>query len=400
MAVAECPSCRVKIKVKDEILGRKAKCPKCATPFVVEDVSAAPVSERPQAPPPIPKPIIVDAPITARRPPKVEVAEDELDEVPPPRRGRDRDADEEEERPSRRRRRDEEDEDDDRPSRRRRDEEDDDDDADRGPRSRRDDDEDGYETERAGKRWSGTRTGLQMVFISTLVILGFVVITSIAAMYSPMPAMRDPQLGRPNAGGAVAGGLVQTMSGCVMMIAMIVGFVGTCMCCGAPHPVTRSRARVAVGCFAGGVILAIGVVLVGVVFAVGAGMQQAQNQQFNRPADPGLLGQLAGAGIIVILGLVVAGALFLCSFVFWILFHASIGEKFRDRSLRNHSFIYLGGFFGILLLQFLFGMMIGMMSANNPRLMIILLAITQTIFNIVIYGWYAYLCRQTIKTLS
>ena len=393
MPLAECPSCRVKIRVKDEMLGRTAKCPKCASPFTIEDappprprildlpvapaptptpkievvldeleeVPAASISERPQAPP-------------ARRSPKVEIVEDEFDAAAP-HRGRNYEGDDEAISSRRRRRRDE----------------------DEGEG----DDDDGFQRERAGKRWNGTRSGLQIVFMSVLVILGFGVLHSILGMFPSSAGMRGGPPGRPMLqAGVGAAQVFQTAIGCVMAVTYLVAFIGMCLCCGAPDETTRTRARVAVGCVAGGVVLAFIVLVVGTIFAAGAVVHQVHDAQFNQPPDVGLLGQLAGAGIVLVLGFIVVAGLGLCAFVFWILFHASIGEKFHDSPLRKHAFIFLGGAFGVQILGILFHAVIDAVVANNIQAAAILNGIIQLACNIAFYGWYASLCRQTIQRLS
>lgn len=49
-SIVDCPSCNRKLRVPDELLGKKVKCPTCATVFAAS--SFAPPTEPPPAPPP------------------------------------------------------------------------------------------------------------------------------------------------------------------------------------------------------------------------------------------------------------------------------------------------------------------------------------------------------------
>jgi hypothetical protein len=82
--VSECPSCGQKLKVPDNLVGKKVRCSKCASTFVAESVTAKPPAA---APPPAPA-----------RPPRDDEREEQYDD-------RRRDDVEDEERPRRRSRR-------------------------------------------------------------------------------------------------------------------------------------------------------------------------------------------------------------------------------------------------------------------------------------------------------
>src|SRR5262245_16581401 len=83
--VSECPSCGQKLKVPDNLAGKKVRCSKCAGTFVGDNVTASAAA----APPP--------APVRSTRP---------RDEEPEERYDDRRAEEEEEERPRRRSRRD------------------------------------------------------------------------------------------------------------------------------------------------------------------------------------------------------------------------------------------------------------------------------------------------------
>jgi hypothetical protein len=131
--IVSCPDCNRKLRVPDDLLGKKVKCPGCGQKFLAEPAEA-PEDARPRAA------------VTAR-----------LDEPPPPRRHADED-----DAPKSRRRRDEE-EDEDYPASRRRD--DDDEDRRGGPIASKADVRQG---------WERVRFGVNLVIIATWVLVGTV----------------------------------------------------------------------------------------------------------------------------------------------------------------------------------------------------------------------------------
>jgi hypothetical protein len=157
--ITTCPDCDKKLKVPDNLLGKKVKCPGCSKMFTAEDSSAPePSSSKPR-----------DGSVTNR----------------PSAQPRRRDDDEEEDRPRSRGRRDEDDEDDDGRgrgrSRGRRD--DDDDDRGRGRRRRDDDDDDYGDRGRRGRDdfreprnlkrvYQGVAFGFQLCQIGGWVLVG------------------------------------------------------------------------------------------------------------------------------------------------------------------------------------------------------------------------------------
>jgi predicted Zn finger-like uncharacterized protein len=109
--VTECPECQRKLRVPDELLGKKVKCPSCGTTFAaaaseqalptapLQEEDTSPPARRKSAPPPEEQYEMEEAPQRRRRAPEPE--EDDLDEEPD-----DEEEEEEyEERPRRRRRR-------------------------------------------------------------------------------------------------------------------------------------------------------------------------------------------------------------------------------------------------------------------------------------------------------
>jgi predicted Zn finger-like uncharacterized protein len=75
----DCPSCNRKLRVPDDLQGKKVKCPTCGTTFTAGASAAPPPAEEEERPAP--------APVTPRRP----APPDEYDEEPPGREGDDED---------------------------------------------------------------------------------------------------------------------------------------------------------------------------------------------------------------------------------------------------------------------------------------------------------------------
>jgi predicted Zn finger-like uncharacterized protein len=78
----DCPSCNRKLRVPDELLGKKVKCPTCGTVFQADE-SSAPAGPEEADPPVTSYPEEERAPIDRRRDPE----DDEGDALSPPRRG-------------------------------------------------------------------------------------------------------------------------------------------------------------------------------------------------------------------------------------------------------------------------------------------------------------------------
>jgi hypothetical protein len=122
----QCDDCGKKLRLRDDLAGKRIKCPGCGEPLTV----TAALEEIEDEPPPRKTAVrSADA-----RPAIKRSRDDDEDERPAPKRRRDED-DEEDERPAAKRRRDDE-EDDERPARRRRDDDDEDEEDDR-PRKKK-----------------------------------------------------------------------------------------------------------------------------------------------------------------------------------------------------------------------------------------------------------------------
>lgn len=197
--IVSCPDCERKLRVPDNLIGKKVKCPGCGVMFtaLVSGGGAIIKKEKPAEVEPI-----VESPRGRR---VVEEEEDEED-VPRSRNRRRRDDDDEDDdddRP-RRRRRDEDDDEDDRPRRRARAEDDyDDEDDDRSRRRRREEEdwdvEDRPDPRRDRAGWRRFRTGIFLNVIGLWIWLGgmwfYVLMYLLAMLFAPNVMLQIGSIG-------------------------------------------------------------------------------------------------------------------------------------------------------------------------------------------------------------
>jgi hypothetical protein len=236
--IISCPDCERKLRVPDDLLGKKVKCPGCSVMFkaVVAGGEEEELEEVDEEPAP-------------RK--RAAAREERVSERPNGRRPSRRDEEEEDDRPSRRRR-DDDDDDDRRSSRRRRRDDDDDEDYPRSRRRRYDDDDD-YDDDRREMSparqktaWGKVRTGINLVMIGTWVWVGgsfiFALCAALAAillgsaitsLMSGSPGSADGSLGT-----AVGGGLVLVAGAGILalcsFVEVVMRLVGYGMCMGVP----------------------------------------------------------------------------------------------------------------------------------------------------------------------
>ncbi len=159
-----CPECQGKLRIKDELLGKKIKCPKCQKAFVAK------VEEKEPA-----EPEEIEEEEAPARPAARKRRDEDEDERPRKKR-RDEEEEEEDDRPRKKRRDEEDEEEEDAPKKKRRDEEEEEEEE--RPRKKRRDDED--EDEDGAKKKASSpeemlkwlRLSLMLVFIGTCVTLG------------------------------------------------------------------------------------------------------------------------------------------------------------------------------------------------------------------------------------
>jgi hypothetical protein len=266
-------------------------------------------------------------------------------------------------------------------SRRRRDEDRDDDDDDdrRRQRQRR-------RRASSGNSWGTASTGMKMMFGSVIgMMLAFMIILPTTFHE---PAIQDPFQAAPRQQNPIA-----TLGGCIVIIAAIVSFIGACMCCAAPdrsaHRWALSSLLTAIGSF-----LFMCILFVIVAAAIGANANQ--NQNFNA-------GNLMAMGIGMILVLIVGALIMLASFVFWMLFHASVARALGNDSLLHQSYWYIAAPFVQQGLNFVIGLVAGIqIQRGNPLSGFgnVLVHIFQMVLMLAVSAWYAAICWQTFRTMD
>jgi hypothetical protein len=160
--VVNCTKCQKKLKIPDELLGKKVKCPTCSAVFTAE------ASEAVEEDRPAPKPAVKKPPV-----------EDEDDDVPAPKAKRKPVDDDDDEgvsaKPSKRKTADDDEDEDEPPKKTSKRKVDDDDDEDEAPRkkSKRRDDDDDDDDDRPKRRRGGALKPHHGVIILICAIVGY-----------------------------------------------------------------------------------------------------------------------------------------------------------------------------------------------------------------------------------
>jgi hypothetical protein len=205
-------------------------------------------------------------------------------------------------------------------------------------------------------RWGATLVGLALIFWSVLIMAVLAGITQVVGL----AAGSNPQFmfgGGPGGGGgnpqqAAALGLGMMALGCGMIIVMIVGFVGMCMCCTVP---SESGAK---GRAITTVILVVVFIITLIIFGIALffmAINQAQRMGGPGPGFP--FGQNALIGLMVSAAL---GELLIVTL--WLMFHKAIADYFQNTRLARASVWFVVAFLVFLvvsqLLQFLINPML------------------------------------------
>jgi hypothetical protein len=297
----------------------------------------------------------------------------------------------------------------------RRNDDDDYDDRDRGDRDRddrddRDEDDDDRPRRRRPRRvkgdWGTTVTGLKMMFVCLLVyaaagLLGSLLFINQFQLIIGGGAMGGGAFAGQNPFEAMGGGRLAmswTLS-CVQFIVMLVGFIGACLCCSAPDPAAKRWALTSILLFAGGIACLC--LLFVTLVAVGAAAAQ---QRGRGGADTGAAVVTCGFGFLM-------WALWVASYVIWMLFHARVGRVFGNDSLRAQSFWYLGTSIGLVLLDI--GVYVAVVAhiaaavrpaaaaGVMPSLTGVMIWIIMTILVVVgLTAWFSMIVRQTYVTIE
>jgi hypothetical protein len=241
----------------------------------------------------------------------------------------------------------------------------------------------------SGRGWGTTVVGLRMLYGSVLiyviVTLLFQVVTIAAA-----PTVAAGAAAPPHEAGLF--GVAAMLSGCVMIVVGITGFVGMCMCCTAPDRAAARRSIFSIVLLVGFVIVLIAVIvmllmdLFAAIAKAGPGNQPDPQEFWNH------LGPAGKAGLVVAAGLFVAG------WVFRLLSHLSVADHFGDAHLRSQAR-------GLMLLSV--PLMIGSQVANlwlqRSKQTLTSIYAQQAIgivITLCVFGWYAYVCQLTYRVIE
>jgi hypothetical protein len=394
MTVVVCSSCQVKMNIKDEMLGKKAKCPKCATVIVLEPAANPPTTNASISPKiapttPATKPRAVPPPLPAMDAEDEKHGDRRVAAGPPRSKSASARADvddDDEPRPRRRQRRDEDEEDDDNRPRR-------------------------------GGNWTGVRSGLQLAYFAIIALMKIGALIQIAAIFAPTAFGAGAARGNNRGGfaqpgqiqnvaaGASVVGVVVMLLGCAGFFAGITHFVGQCFCCSAPTGKARGRARLSVYSMIAAIVLTIvsicGITIMGVGAAVNIAQQAQRNPQNPEIAANAVLGAL-GVGIVSALLMLIVVGLMVAAHVCWILFHASVAESFRDRPLQSQCHVFLAA---ALALPFVTGGISAALTTlvQSPTTFFVVLIITHVVNVAMILGlgiWYLAINRRIVRLID
>jgi hypothetical protein len=386
--IVSCPQCEKKLRVPDNLLGKKVRCPGCSGMFIGRAAEAPPPEEE-EAPPPPPPPKAAKPPARPQPPPEEDEPEeeeegprgkgskagvmrrDDVDDNPKPRRSvvpppvKDGYEDEESHKRRRSRRDEEEDYEDDYADARRRRAEDYEDDYEEDedhPRSRYEDYDDDYEEEdrmssRERKGWRSVRTALLMVVIAGwlsistygVMIVGVILLIAMGVALFPGMAAGGP--------GAV-GGAIGLASGVIVFVIVLAAMglaetvlrlVGYGMCMSVPPKRGTSTKGLAIGAFS----CAAGGAAVNLLSSVLSGFTNAGAMG----AASAAVGM--GSGVFGIL----SGILALVGFFLFLFALRGMAFQLRDKALARSLmsniiawFVYIGVSFTLVPLAFCLGM--------------------------------------------
>jgi hypothetical protein len=375
-----CPECGKKLRVPDDLIGKKVRCPGCSLMFFAEIDAPAddePEPEPARAAPPRSRAVTgrrADAP---GRPPR---DEEEEDDRPRGRsRSRPEEDEEEEDRPRGRIRSRDEDEDrvrsrrdeDDRPRGRRRDEEDEEED-DRGPRRREEDDRDARpRLSPAMRGWWWVHLGVALVLISSLVFLGLMGVTLVFNGITMLTgAAAFAGFGGGNVWSFGGGGVLAMLFGLLVLVGggggLLATLTGMGMCMFAPAGKngnsTRTLAITAFSC------------TIATLLCVPLSM---------------VVGFAAGALVIVLFVLIFV--LSLVGGVCWLLFLRAVAVDLRDPGLAqtvvNYMIaivVYVGVAFSLSMLFFLVRSLVFLMVVG----------VLQQLASAALFFWYVWILVQ------
>ena len=384
--ITSCPECSKKLRVPDELIGKKVKCPGCTTMFIAEaddqdEPAPPPKKAPPKALPERSRPdAVTSSPRAKRRDddeeeeeaprPRAKKREEDEDERPPRRGRRDEEEDDEDRRPRRGRVRD--DDDDDRPSRRRDEDEDDDDDEDR-PRRRRDSGE--YASRREQRLgWEKVRAGTNFVLISGWLYLSlmllYLVFTLVISLIGGAGGFNNLSSGNVGAMGVLGCGFA-LVAGLLGLTASVLLLVGTGFCMATP----RLRGQTMKGMAMTAFYLYVGSTacyLVSIVLTI----------------------VIAPLGL---LGIIAASLAAVAAHIVWILYLRLVSLYFRDPGLARSLVTNLIAMFVVPVLGFLLILLLtfALRSVGTAGAIVMgIFSILLFLVSIGIFVWYLMLLRN------
>ncbi|HEV3117170.1 MAG TPA: MJ0042-type zinc finger domain-containing protein [Gemmataceae bacterium] len=389
----QCPKCNRKLRVPDNLLGKKVKCPSCSTTFTAaageEELPTAPLIEEeespkvaPRKPPPRPREEAIEErserPRRRPRPPEDEDEEEDETEAD------DYEDEEEEERPRRRRRPIDEDEDEEEEGRPRR--------------------------EGRTVDWVKVRQGITFVLIAICVAIGGALVVGIAGAVITMGAAAGAAGaaggGRPPIGAvAVAGGGMVAVVGLnvlVQIVAEVLTLIGYVFCMNAPQKYNARTLAVTTVVLAGA---NLAFTLLALLFAFTSGLGLAGMRG---------LGFSGGAAIMNM----IAAACNLGKYFTFLLFLIAVARCIRVRSLekstRNLTILSAVGIAGTLVWFILTVVVVGATAAGavaggaggagaamgGGLMAIAACGCIMLVVGLAIFVWYIVVLAQTRAALS
>ena len=264
------------------------------------------------------------------------------------------------------------------------------------PRPMLDDEDDYRDVTRGtgGGNWGATVSGLKLVWWASLLILIFSLLVEVLTLSfgSSFAA------GRPKPEDVQILGLASSGAGCVMLIGVLLGFVGMCLCCTAPDPTASRRALASIVCTVGSILVFM--VLMAMLFKVIFQLIQ-QGQAGAAPPDPEEL--VRTIGIPGIIGLALFVVLLLAGGLLWQLFHLAVARHFHNDKLASQ----IRSLIAVWILFAVAGQALNywVRSEGGPLNTLGGLPFYLThgfaIVNLLCtVGWYTHVCQQTYRTIQ
>jgi hypothetical protein len=235
---------------------------------------------------------------------------------------------------------------------------------------------------RSGGDWTTASVGMKLVFGGMIAFTLGVLVIQAATFGEPPQDPGAPQGQRQNA--------VAAVGGCFLLISIVILFIGCCLACAAPN---RSAHRWALSA----VLVSVASVLLSCV-----GFSVLIWANVNRPGNPVNQAELAVMPAFIVT-LIVVALVSIISFVFLMLFHASVARALGNASLLHQSYWYIAVPFAQAGLFLAMNAIVGFQRSrgNEPGdSAYAMLSILMMVTSLATYGWYAAICWQTFRTMD